>query len=264
MTVGIGDLTEDDVHSSLEPAEVEYVAIKMLQKNKVLNKQVYRLNKRNEEDQRELKKVIKAYDKLVEDYNALLKENEKINIALKDLDSCVTQREMYYKKLDKKIEESNFITPVDEAMALASVAEEMEDQIIDVESTEPILTAKLCINDTKEAKSGSSRNGAHHKGGRIGVKSGKSSKYRYMSYDKKNDIYIAETEDRGKKLKMGRDKDPVALALKVDAFLDKFEANDPTAKKRPRNRNFHPEVMEAFIVKAEGKKIVAKVTEDSK
>jgi len=91
------------------------------------------------------------------------------------------------------------------------------------------------------------KNGAHHKGGRIGVQTGKTCKYRYISYDKKKNVYIAETEDRGKRLRMGRDKDPVALALKVDAFLDKFEADNPTAKKRPRNKNFHPEIMKLYV-----------------
>ncbi len=108
-------------------------------------------------------------------------------------------------------------------------------------------TAKPVDVAPKAKVASTGKNGAHHKGGRIGVQTGKTCKYRYISYDKKKNVYIAETEDRGERLRMGRDKDPVALALKVDAFLDKFEADNPTAKKRPRNKNFHPEVMEVYV-----------------
>jgi hypothetical protein len=172
--------------------------------------------------------------------NALLKENAEIRQAMRDLDEHVAFKEAYFKHLNRIVEESNFITPSDEAKALAAAAEET-DRVIDVEATEPILTVPLHSKSKGKTKAGSGG------GSTIGKKIGKTSKYRYVNVQKRNgkfQNFKANTTINGESVAMGSSKDEIECALIVDAYLDKIGDTE-----RKRNRDDFPEVMEAYMKK---------------
>ena len=88
--------------------------------------------------------------------------------------------------------------------------------------------------------------------------------YHYVGIQLRNgkfDSYRANTTINGKSTGMGTSKNEIECALMADAYLDEYEANNPTAKKRPKNRDDFPEVGEAFIAKAEATKVIDAMAE---
>jgi len=86
-------------------------------------------------------------------------------------------------------------------------------------------------------------------GSTIGRKLGKTSKYHYINVQTRDDKFYtfnASTSLDGKTVNMGRSKDEIQCALLADEYLDKIGDN-----KRKRNRDEFPEVMEAYMQKAD-------------
>ena len=79
-------------------------------------------------------------------------------------------------------------------------------------------------------------------GSGIGIKSGKSSKYHYVFYDKSDHKFVAQVRIDKVQITVGRFAEEVHAAIAIDAYLDSI--ND---KKRPRNRSEHTEVVFAHL-----------------
>ena len=78
--------------------------------------------------------------------------------------------------------------------------------------------------------------------GNFNRKIGKTSKYRLVSFNKKEQTFVGQLKVADKNVRIAQSKDELKCALMVDAYLD--ESGDT---KHIRNRDNNPEVMEAYL-----------------
>ena len=80
----------------------------------------------------------------------------------------------------------------------------------------------------------------------LGLKLGKTSQYHYTFYSNGLNQYVSAILIKGKKHHILNSHSEIECALAIDHFLDEIEDNG-----RPRNRNEFPEIMDAYLEKAE-------------
>lgn len=238
ISVGILDLTEEDIHNSLEPTEVEYVAIRLLQKSKVLEEQIKRFKALCIDNEREFTEVVETHDEIVGDYNDLHEKYEKLQTTLSDLETYILHKEAYFANL----EASGSISFLDAANALAKVDASSTEETIDVQIVdEPILsTPALDIAGSSTGNRGS-----------CGYK-GDATSSKYYNVDFHAGKWRARVSNNGIKTNLGCTfTNETEAALAVDAYLDKVKDT-----RRIRNRDKHAEVMEAYLLQQEMDKLL--------
>ncbi len=159
------------------------------------------------------------------------------NLTLVDLRNLNTKEQAALLKMIKLLSRQNkdLLATIEEQREVLNHKEDVE--II----TEPQIVAPTAQDDDASGKTNARTAGS------IGKKSGKSSKYHYIYHDKYRNMYKADTQSGDIRLRMGKNKSETQLALIVDAFLDKYENDNPTVKKRPRNRDDFPEVNDLYL-----------------
>lgn len=103
----------------------------------------------------------------------------------------------------------------------------------------PISPVDVQIPVQAHPKKVKRRFGGHNK--HLGTKTGKTSKYHYIDHLKKGGKFRAKVRIDNTIINLGLFVNEIDAALAVDAQLDEL-----IDKKRPRNRDEFPEVMEAY------------------
>ncbi len=125
---------------------------------------------------------------------------------------------------------------------LVEVNDPSPDNIADMTHFEATEEPEIKITEATEANE--EVKGAGNSGKATGAKIGKTSKYHYVSLNRKSSRWIASLKMKGSSIHVKSFDSEIETALAVDAYLDKIDD-----QLRPRNRNEFHEVMEIFIRK---------------